>query len=81
MQHTSPDRDARLLPWIDATGLQDGIHTRFLLVDGKGVLAGDPSEMQDALKYCAWSEGFARLMLCLMHSDEVRCEVCKDDAT
>lgn len=74
--NTSPDN----LPWIDATGLQDGIHNRLqYLVDGKGVLAGEPSEMQDALKYYAWSEGFDRLMTCLMHSDDVRCEVCGND--
>jgi hypothetical protein len=75
--HTSPDRDARLLPWIDATGpLLDGG-----MVDMPGGLPGAAMHACSSQAPAAreWRKGYYRLMTCLSHENHERCKVCNED--
>ena len=75
--HTSPNDDARLLPWIDAVGPlpgdEIGSRTRLLSERRQRLVGSSPALAAEELA------GYARLMSCLMHDDDVRCEVCGDD--
>lgn len=75
--HTSPDDDARLLPWVDATGPlpgdESGSRTRLLSERRQRLAGSSPALAADE------QIGYDRLMACLMHSDDERCEVCGDD--
>lgn len=77
--HTSPDHDARLLPWIDAVGSlpgdESGSRTRLLSERRQRLAGSSPALAADE------QVGYDRLLACLLHDDDVRCEVCRDDQT
>lgn len=67
--YTSPEHDGRLLPWIDTTGKQ--IVTSTIETDGVWTHTFTPPEMT--------MQDVARLLNCLMHDDDTKCECCQDD--
>lgn len=106
--HTSPDHDARLLPWIDATGsyipriwadaaqkawdLMEEIRQRPLPETGEvfniPMLGGETGKRTDLLNretvgstptQAAEAQGYLRLLNCIMHSNDERCEACGND--